>query len=67
MDYRCGGCQKLLFKATGEAVVAVKCPRCKSYSHLSVKNAPPEDRESQAYKDKDSWRKKPTHPLHCPL
>lgn len=29
-DYRCNACEKLLFRMAGEAVVAVKCPRCKT-------------------------------------
>lgn len=29
-DYRCSACRKLLFRMAGSAVVAVKCPRCKT-------------------------------------
>ena len=36
-DYRCNVCEKLLFRMTGEAVVAVKCPRCKTLN--TFKNA----------------------------
>ena len=32
-DYRCNVCEKLLFRMTGEAVVAVKCPRCNTFKN----------------------------------
>lgn len=34
-NYRCNACEKLLFRMTGEAVVAVKCPRCKTINTFS--------------------------------
>lgn len=34
-DYRCNACEKLLFRMAGEAVVAVKCPRCKTINTFS--------------------------------
>lgn len=44
-DYRCNACEKLLFRMAGEAVVAVKCPRCKTLN--TFQNAierPPHER-----------------------
>ncbi|OPH35160.1 Com family DNA-binding transcriptional regulator [Moraxella atlantae] len=35
-DYRCNACAKLLFRIAGEAVVAVKCPRCKTLNQLTL-------------------------------
>lgn len=35
-DYRCSVCEKLLFRIHGEAVVAVKCPRCKTLNSLTL-------------------------------
>lgn len=35
-DYRCSVCDKLLFRIHGEAVVAVKCPRCKTLNSLTL-------------------------------
>lgn len=34
-NYRCCSCEKLLFRMTGEAVVAVKCPRCKTVNQIT--------------------------------
>lgn len=36
-DYRCYLCNKLLFRARGEAAIAVKCPRCKNSITLKTK------------------------------
>ncbi|WP_019519956.1 Com family DNA-binding transcriptional regulator [Faucicola boevrei] len=35
-DYRCSVCEKLLFRLHGEAVVAAKCPRCKTLNSLTL-------------------------------
>lgn len=35
-EYRCIACRKLLFCIAGEAVVAVKCPRCKAFNTLNI-------------------------------
>ena len=40
-DYRCNVCEKLLFRMTGEAVVAVKCPRCKTLNTFKNAIEPP--------------------------
>lgn len=47
-DFRCKKCGKLLARISGEAVVAVKCPRCKliNQSKLNAKSVL-EDQESQ--------------------
>ena len=37
-EYRCSACDKLLCRIAGEAVVAVKCPRCKALNTLTFNN-----------------------------
>lgn len=40
-------CRKNLLKIGHFDELSIKCSRCKTLNHLSVKNAPREDQESQ--------------------
>lgn len=51
-DFRCIECGRLLARISGEAVVAVKCPRCKKLNTTqNAKSVSLEDRESQTKRD----------------
>ena len=39
-EVRCGRCAVLLFKAVGEAHVAIICRNCQQYQTLSVRGLP---------------------------
>lgn len=51
-DFRCIECGRLLARISGEAVVAVKCPRCKKLNTTqNAQSVSLEDRESQTKRD----------------
>ena len=51
-DFRCIECGRLLARISGEAVVAVKCPRCKKLNTTqNAQSVSLEDLESQTKRD----------------
>ena len=51
-DFRCIECGRLLARISGEAVVAVKCPRCKKFNTTqNAQSVSLEDLESQPKRD----------------
>lgn len=51
-DFRCIECGRLLARISGEAVVAVKCPRCKTLNTTqNAQSVSLEDLESQTKRD----------------
>ncbi|MDA8484389.1 Com family DNA-binding transcriptional regulator [Pseudomonas resinovorans] len=40
-DIRCGGCSRLLGRASGSYILQIKCPRCRTLNHLKAESLPP--------------------------
>ncbi|HTN31094.1 MAG TPA: Com family DNA-binding transcriptional regulator [Pseudomonas sp.] len=39
-DIRCGGCDRLLGRASGCYTLQIKCPRCRTLNHLKAESLP---------------------------